>query len=206
MRYSKAISLVAVGALAVLLQPAAQGQTAKIGAIDTQMVLFGSLAGQAVEAQLEAYSLERRQTLVDLQADYTQKQQTLQNQQLSLSAEAIRERQAELQRLATSIERAGQDYEADMLARQELLLAPVIDMANDVLTQYAEEQGYTLIFDIASSALAYMAPEADVSADVKGRMDARTTASGGAPPAAPPAAPPVTAPELPAATDPPTTP
>jgi hypothetical protein len=79
-------------------------------------------------------------------------------------------------------------------------------MANDVLTQYAEEQGYTLIFDIASSALAYMAPEADVSADVKGRMDARTTASGGAPPAAPPAAPPVTAPELPAATDPPTTP
>jgi len=203
MTHWKRILFSAVVAVAVLfaVPGALRAQSGQVAVVNTNQILSESAAGVAAAAQFETYATERQQPLVNMQNEINQKTQELQAQQIALSPEALRQKNAELEALNRQFTREQEDYQADMTAKQSELLDPVVTLADEVLSVYAAEQGFRVILDVAALAeggIVYLDPLADVTTELIRRMDARTATAD--PAAAAPALPPSTTPAAEGAT------
>jgi Skp family chaperone for outer membrane proteins len=201
------MSLLGVVVLVALAAPRAVGaQTGRIAVINTQQIIAESAAGRAAEQQFTAYDAERRLLLVDLQAQMTAKGQEIESLRNALSAEALAERERELQALDRQFTREQEDYSADMASEQQKLLTPVFALADEVLEAYTAEESFLMIWDVATlnqlqGALVHVAPTADVTLEIIRRMDELSAARSGGTLPVPEAAAPSDTPD-PAATAP----
>jgi outer membrane protein len=157
----------------------AEAQTLKIGYVNSQEILQkapgAQEAQQAFEREMQGYTNEAQQ----LQDELTRMQQQLAQQELTLSPEAKRNRQQQIQQKAQ--EAQSRMAEMDQLAarRRSELVQPVMDRITAAIEKLREEGSYALILDVAAGSIIAADPALDLTAEVLRRLQAAAPPPGG---------------------------
>ena len=74
--------------------------------------------------------------------------------------------------MATRAQEFQTTSEQDMQKKQQELMAPILQKANDAITAVGQEQGFAYIFDLDSTPLPYVneTTSTDVTAAVKAKL------------------------------------
>ena len=166
--------------LALLLAAGAvEAQTLKLGYINSQQIFQNAPgaaeASAAFEAELAGFEAEAQR----LQDELIGMQQQLEQQQLTLSPEAKRNREAQIQARAGEAQDRMAQLDAQANSRRAELVQPVMDQINTVIEQIREEGSYSLILDTASGSIIAADPTLDLTDEVIRRLQAAATAPGG---------------------------
>lgn len=144
----------------------ALAQDVKIGYIDSIKIFAENKETQAAEAlyrkdvdQWEAQKQRMEQELMRLGEE-------LNAQSAMLSDEKKAERRLEVQRKSDEYKRFMEDTFGDnglAARRNKELTQPIVDKINRVVEKIAQEQGYTMIFDVANANIVYADKALDIT-------------------------------------------
>ncbi|MFH1756213.1 MAG: OmpH family outer membrane protein [Candidatus Latescibacterota bacterium] len=155
-----AISIIALPAISLL------AQEVKIGYIDSIKIFAEYKETQQAEQlykkevdtwKVQAGSME--QSIVKLQDE-------LKAQSLMLSEEKQKEKKLELDKLMQEYQAFMQDtFGDDGLAarRNKELTQPIVDKINEILEKMGEEEGYSVIFDVANANIVWASKALDLT-------------------------------------------
>ena len=160
-------------ALAFLLTAGSvEAQTLKIAYINSQEILENAPGAVTAQEQFDQEMQVYQSEISQLEAELTNMDTSLQQQQLTLSPEARRNREQQLQA-------KGQEYEQRASQLQELagqrraaLIQPVMDNITEVIEAIREEGAYSIIFDAAAGSIVSGDPALDLTQDVILRVQA----------------------------------
>lgn len=168
----------ALALIFALVAGAAEAQTLKIGYINSQEILASAPgareAQQAFEREMQAYTNEAQQ----LQDELTRMQQQLAQQELTLSPEAKRNRQQQIQQKAQEAQARMQQMDQLAAQRRAELVQPVMDKITEVIEAMREEGNYALILDVAAGSIIAADPSLDLTAEVLRRLNASPSPGG----------------------------
>lgn len=157
----------------------AEAQTLKIGYVNSQEILANAPgareAQQAFERDMQAFTTEAQQ----LQDELTRMQQQLAQQELTLSPEAKRNRQQQIQQKAQEAQSRMEQMDQIASQRRAELVQPVMDRITEVIEAMREEGNYALILDVAAGSIIAADPTLDLTAEVLRRLGAAATTTGG---------------------------
>lgn len=161
------------GMLAFASPSLAQAQ--KIGYLDSERIIREAPGAENVRTQMqqemtkfEAQAKVLQDSLEKMITDYQQKSVMLSPDEKRKREQEIRQKEAELQ------QQAGQ-LQQQALQRQNQLMQPVMQQVEKVISDIRKEEGYALIFDVASRALV----SADTTLDLTSKVIARLKAAPG---------------------------
>lgn len=146
----------------VLCGTTAFGQ--KFGRVDLAAIVPNMPEFKEAQANLESYGKDLQDQLEQMQVEFNQKLADYQKNANTYS-DAIRQtKESELQQLDQRLREFQQIAYQDLQKKQNELMAPIIEKANNAVNAVAKEGGYIAIFntegDMAASAgLAYFDPE-----------------------------------------------
>ena len=149
----------------------AEAQTLKIGYINSQEILEkapgAQEAQQAFERDMQGFTTEAQQ----LQDELTRMQQQLQQQELTLSPEAKRNRQQQIQQKAQEAQSRMAEMDQIAARRRSELVQPVMDKITAAIERLREEAGYAIILDVAAGSIIAADPALDLTAEVLRRLE-----------------------------------
>jgi outer membrane protein len=150
-------NILLAAALAALAAPAAaQG---KIGFVNTQRVLSESAPATRAQKKLETEFQKRDRELAGLAADLKRMQQDLDKNAMTMSDSERRAKEREFGDLNRDFQRKQREFREDLNLRRNDELAQVIEQANRVIRQIAEQEKYDIIFQDA----AFASPRIDIT-------------------------------------------
>ena len=165
----------------------------KVAVINFDRVVAESSDGRDAGVELEVHYNSLATDLQAMQDSLDEMQGRLATQERVLSAGALAALNRDILNTQTSLTRATEDAQIEMQAKNDELLLPIFEKAQLVFQEYADEQQYTLIFNIGAegSGLIYAAPSVDITNEIIRRLDAsaETTQAPAAVPAVPAVAP-----------------
>jgi outer membrane protein len=162
------VALLSAGLLGWFLEVSvgAQAIEAKIGYIDSQRIFAEYRETQEAE---RLYKLEVDKWKADAAAkeqEIARLREELQAQSLMLSDEKQREKKLELDRKLEEYQRFVAEIfgeEGTAARRNRELTQPIVDKINKILEQLSENEGYTLVFDVANANIVYAKKELDLT-------------------------------------------
>jgi outer membrane protein len=140
----------------------AHGQEARIAAVNSDRILRESAAAKAAQVKLEAEFAKRDKDLADMAAKLKSTSDSLDKNGASMSASDRAQKQRDLAQLDTDFQRKQREFREDLNQRRNEELAAVLDRANKVIKQIAEQQHYDLIVQEA----VYVSPRIDITDQV----------------------------------------
>jgi outer membrane protein len=172
--YSK--RLVCAAALTVALAAGAaqaRAQEARIGAVNSDRILRESVSAQAAQKKLEAEFAKRDKDLRDMAQRLKTMSDALDKNGASMSPTDRADKQHDLSNLDSDFQRKRREFNEDLNQRRNEELAAVLDKANKVIKQIAEQQHYDLIVQEA----VYVSPRIDITDQVLKALAASTPAA-----------------------------
>ena len=152
---------------AVLIANAAWAQGAtKIGYVDLQRALNESEAGKKAKEDFKVQvdklqaQLKRQKDEIDSLKDQLEKKSVMMKEDQRANLED------EYRRKLRDFERNYKDSQADLQKKDNELTGAIIKDLQEVIRDYGEREGYTLILEATSSAVLYGAKSADLTDDV----------------------------------------
>ncbi|WP_199189362.1 OmpH family outer membrane protein [Trinickia dabaoshanensis] len=145
-----------------LVAGAAQAQEARIAAVNSDRILRESSAAKAAQLKLEAEFAKRDKDLQDMASRLKTLSDQLDKNAASLSPTDRASKQSQLSNLDTEFQRKQREFREDLNQRRNEELAAVLDRANKVIKQIAEQQHYDLIVQEA----VYVSPRIDITDQV----------------------------------------
>jgi outer membrane protein len=151
----------------------------KIGYIDT-VNIFAEFK-ETIEAE-EIYKKELdgwKKEAAEMEAEIAQLRDELQSQSLMLSEEKLAEKKLVLDQKFKDYQKYMNDTfgdEGTAAQRNKELTAPIVEKINAVISQIAEEEGYTIIFDAAQGNIVYAKKALDLTEKVLERLQAQMEA------------------------------
>ena len=154
----RGLFLAAPGAGIVLAQtlaaqtpaPAAAAPTTyKIGVLDAERALAGTKDGQKAQAELEQKLGPRYTELQKMNTDIQELQKKLDQGGNTMSAATKTDTQNQIQTKTRSFQRAQQDFQDEDQKQRSLVLADLYSKMQEVITKYANDNGYSLILNVA---------------------------------------------------------
>jgi len=147
--------------------------TLKLGHIDSRLIFAAMPESDSAQKKLERAAKQMQSTLEELQVDFNKKNEDF--NRLAGDAAAsdliLKTKQEELQSLYQRIQTFQQQAEQDIANQRTELFKPIQDKAIKAVSDVAEENGFTYIFDTAGGALAYYSPDSqDILALVKTKL------------------------------------
>ncbi len=127
----------------------------KLGIVEVQRVIEESDPGEKVMGELTVHFEDMRADLEQERAQVEQLRQELEQQSMVLSDEAQQEMESELQQKIQEFQQKSQSYQARMQQKEQELTDPIYDLLFDVVNDYAEENGYDMVFNTQGSGLIY---------------------------------------------------
>lgn len=157
--------LICATALAVALSASvgeACAQEARIAAVNSDRILRESAAAQAAQKKLEAEFAKRDKDLRDMAQRLKSMSDALDKSGSSMSSTERADKQRELSNLDSDFQRKRREFNEDLNQRRNEELAAVLERANRVIKQIAEQQHYDLIVQEA----VYVSPRIDITDQV----------------------------------------
>ncbi|MBU4244798.1 MAG: OmpH family outer membrane protein, partial [Proteobacteria bacterium] len=119
--------------------------------------------GKAVAAKLKA-QFEPMEKNLEKEAQEIQKlEESLRNQDLALKLDAKQDKQREFRRITRDYQDSVAAYRQKRQVTQQELGQPVIEKIVKVMAEYAKVNKYTVIFELGSSGVSYVAEGIDIT-------------------------------------------
>jgi outer membrane protein len=171
---NKLLLSVVLGALAL---PAA-AQTAvpggKFGFVHTERILRDSAPAQRAQKQIEAEFQKRDRELAGIAAELKKMQEDIDRNAMTMNESQRRDRERQFGELNREFQRKQREFREDLNQRRNQELAQVVEQANRVIRQIAEQEKFDIIFQEMP---AYVSPRIDITDKVIKALE------GGKPPA-----------------------
>lgn len=158
-KFSKRVMCVLTVALALGAATAHAQDVARVAAVNSDRILRESAPAKAAQTKLEAEFAKRDKDLQDLAARLKSMSDSLDKSGASLSAGDRAQKQRDLAQLDTDFQRKQREFREDLNQRRNEELAAVLERANKVIKQIAEQQNYDLIVQEA----VYVSPRIDIT-------------------------------------------
>lgn len=167
-------NLLLVAAAALLAAPAgaalAQG---KIGVVQIERIVRDSAPAVRAQKKLEAEFAKREQELQKQSDVLKRMQDELEKDGVTMSETQRRNKERDFNDQSREFQRKQREYREDVNQRRNEELAQVIDHANRVIRQIAEQDKYDIIFQEA----AYANPRIDITDRVIKAMEGKPPAT-----------------------------
>ncbi len=151
--------------------PASTGiPSGKIGFINTERILKDSLPAKAAQQKLEAEFSPREKQLQQMAAHIKALSQKLDKDGPVMSDNERSNDQQQLSDLNRDFQRKQREFAEDLNAKRNAALAAVLDKANKVVKQVAEQGNYDIVFQEA----VYVNPRIDITDKVLKALNAQS--------------------------------
>lgn len=157
--------------IAVLASFSIAQQPSKIGVIDSQEVLEQSAEGKKVLGQLADRNKRNQERLTKLDEDIRRIETELNTQRLTLTQEALMQKNTDLERKRTERKRTAEDLYREMNELTTRLFGRIQNELLPIIEQLGKEKGLDIIFDLGKSGAVYFNPAVSITADVIRRYD-----------------------------------
>ena len=162
--------------LAALLSFAATAQdkpspsttlTGKFGFVNTERILRDAIPAQRAQKKIEAEFQKRDQELARLADQLKRMQDELEKNSVTMSESQRRTKEREFGELNRDFQRKQREFREDLNQRRNEELAQVVEQANRVIRQIAEQEKYDIIFQDA----VFASPRIDITDKVIKALD-----------------------------------
>jgi outer membrane protein len=140
----------------------AHAQEARIAAVNSDRILRESTAAKVAQTKLEAEFAKRDKDLQDMAQRLKSMSDSLDKSGPSMSDSDRAKKQRDLSQLDSDFQRKQREFREDLNQRRNEELAAVLERANKVIKQIAEQQHYDLIVQEA----VYVSPRIDITDQV----------------------------------------
>ena len=170
----------AIGASTLLLAIFAFGigvahaQDAKVAAVNLDRILRESAPARLAQRKLEAEFAQRDRNLQDMAQRLKAMSDALDKNDATMSASERAQKQRDLSQLNGDFQRSQREFREDLNQRRNEALAAVLDEANKVIKEIAEQQHYDLIVQEG----VYLSPRIDMTDQILKRLAASGNGSG----------------------------
>ncbi|HSA90214.1 MAG TPA: OmpH family outer membrane protein [Burkholderiales bacterium] len=148
--------------LTVLAAPAA-AQTppaGKFGFVHTERILRDSVPAVRAQKKIEAEFQKRDRELAGIAADLKRMQAELDKEAMTMSESQRRTKEREFGELNREFQRKQREFREDLNLRRNEELRAVVEQANRVIRQIAEQEKFDIIFQEMP---AYVSPRIDIT-------------------------------------------
>jgi outer membrane protein len=160
MTNTKSLSIFLAAAFALAALPAAaQVPGQKFGFVNTERILRDAAPAVRAQKKIEAEFQKRDQELARIADQLKKMQDELDKNSVTMSESQRRNREREFGDLNREFQRKQREFREDLNQRRNEELAQVVEQANRVIRQIAEQEKYDIIFQDA----VYAAPRIDIT-------------------------------------------
>jgi outer membrane protein len=155
-------ALLAVTALGVAAQSSATATTAtsmKIGYVNTERILREAAPAVRAQRKIEAEFQKRDQELAKVAEQLKRMQDDIEKNAVTMSESQRRNREREFGELNREFQRKQREFREDLNQRRNEELAQVVEQANRVINQIAEQEKFDLVLQDA----VYRSPRIDIT-------------------------------------------
>ncbi len=145
--------------LAFALAPAAAQAEGKIGFVNTARILRDAVPAVRAQKRIEEEFSKRDQELGKTAEQLKRMQSELERQSLTMQESQRRAKEREFNDLNRDFQRRQREFREDLNQRRNEELAQVVEQANRVIRQIAEQENYDIIFQDA----VYANPRIDIT-------------------------------------------
>ena len=167
----KSLSAAALAAAALCVAAPAMAQEARIAAVNSERILRDSQPAKAAQVKLEQEFSKRDRELQDMAQKIKAMADKLDKDTAVLADSDRQRRQREVADLDREFQRKQREFREDLNQRRNEELAQVLERANRVIRQIAEQRKYDLIVQEA----VYVNPRIDITDDVMKALNASST-------------------------------
>jgi len=145
----KVLRFIALLCLAAAASVASAQESVRIGVVNIERLMRDAAPAKAAQQKLEAEFSKRDKELQDLAARLKSMSERLERDASVISEADRARRQRELAELDRDFQRRQREFREDLNQRRNEELAQVIDKANRVIKQIAEQEKYDIILQEA---------------------------------------------------------
>jgi len=161
-------ALLAAAAGAVAAQDAKPALLGKFGFVNTERILRDAAPAQRAQKKIEAEFQKRDQELARLADQLKRMQDDLDKNSVTMSDSQRRNREREFGDLNRDFQRKQREFREDLNQRRNEELAQVVEQANRVIRQIAEQEKFDIIFQDA----VFASPRIDITDKVIKALEA----------------------------------
>jgi outer membrane protein len=159
-------------AAAVAAPPLAAQSESRIGFVNTARILRDAAPAVRAQKRIEAEFAKRDQELAKTAEQLKKMQDELERQGLTMQESQRRAKERDLSELNRDFQRRQREFREDLNQRRNEELAQVVEQANRVIRQIAEQEKYDIIFQDA----VYANPRIDITDRVIKALEAKPPA------------------------------
>jgi outer membrane protein len=146
--------------------------TGKFGFVNTERILRDAIPAQRAQKKIEAEFQKRDQELARTADQLKRMQDDLEKNSVTMSDSQRRTKEREFGELNRDFQRRQREFREDLNSRRNEELAQVVEQANRVIRQIAEQEKYDIIFQDA----VYASPRIDLTDKVIKALDGKSPA------------------------------
>jgi outer membrane protein len=166
-------ALLAVTALGVAAQSSAPATTSmKIGYVNTERILREAAPAVRAQRKIEAEFQKRDQELAKVAEQLKRMQDDIEKNAVTMSESQRRNREREFGELNREFQRKQREFREDLNQRRNEELAQVVEQANRVINQIAEQEKFDLVLQDA----VYRSPRIDITDKVIKALESKSPA------------------------------
>jgi len=156
-----------------LYVPAAAAQAEnKIGFVNTERILREAAPAVRAQKKIEAEFSKRDQEMARIAEQLKRMQDELEKQGVTMAESQRRTKEREFSELNRDFQRRQREFREDLNQRRNEELAQVVEQANRIIRQIAEQEKYDIIFQDA----VYANPRIDITERVIKALDGKPAA------------------------------
>ena len=148
--------------------PAGPPLTGKFGFVNTERILREAVPAQRAQKKIEAEFKKRDEELAKLAGDLKKMQEDLEKNGVTMSETQRRTKERDFGELNRDFQRKQREFREDLNQRRNEELAQVVQQANGVIRQIAEQEKYDMIFQDA----VFASPRIDITEKVIKALEA----------------------------------
>jgi outer membrane protein len=148
-------------------QPPPTSVSGKLGFVNTERILRDAVPAQRAQKKIEAEFQKRDQELAKIAGDLKRMQDDLDKNSVTMGEAQRRNREREFADLNRDFQRKQREFREDLNQRRNEELAQVVELANRVIRQIAEQEKFDIIFQDA----VFASPRIDITDKVIKALD-----------------------------------
>jgi outer membrane protein len=153
------VSLALAALLCALAQPAVAQSDLRVGFVNTARILRDAVPAVRAQKRIEAEFAKRDQELAKTAEQLKRMQDELERQGVTMQESQRRTKDRDFNDLNREFQRNQREFREDLNQRRNEELAQVVEQANRVIRQIAEQEKYDIIFQDA----VYANPRIDIT-------------------------------------------
>lgn len=147
----------------------------KVGIINPQSVLQGSVKGKEAIGRLQALQAAKQKKYEALQAEIDALEKEIGSP--ALNADAREKKTQDLAAKRTEIKRFAEDAQKDSMAAQQKEFEKIQADLMPLIEKIAKENGFSMVLDLTTSGVTYFEPAIDLTEKVIKAYDAQSAAA-----------------------------